>query len=738
MSEVSTPLLDTALCYASHGLHVFPVGVEIIEGKKKVTPITNWDDQSTTHEGRIRFWFGLTGQYRAASLAIDCGKSGLVVVDPDGAEGVTDWEQFRAQHHLGATWADSTPGGGQHWYYRADPQHLVKNSTSKIASKIDIRGVGGFVIAPPSRDDRGVYHWFEGEPDWTALPVVPQAVVDAVSGSRASSNTPFRLPDHHEGLMNGDQGASARRFTHEQAVVFCEPYVEVLREAPDGQINDRLNTAAKVLSHFIPAFWSEQHARKVLHEALRSTVYDGKTWQADATIDSALRSAATDWTATKVKPWAGDPTGADEPTAENFDIPPHQPIDWKANDLIEQLDQWQDLPDIAHILASLAVAVTAADDEGEPAWLLLVAPPSSGKTETVRLFDEIAQVRLDEVTIGGLLSWRPRGRGKPPVPSGVLSRVTHGLLTLGDLSTLLATSDRGGRDQVFAALRRVYDGHYVRDVAVPGGGGTSGPLTWDGKLTVLGAVTGAIDGYSAHADQLGSRWLYCRIGKRDTEAKRRASALARHSGLAEKRQNARSLTTDVVNTACTRLPHIVVGANALQAIEDAALVCCWGRAAVPRHGYGRREIDGPVIVEEPMRVIRQLGTIARGLTALGCAGELVTAVCRRLALDSMPAPRRAVLDVLSLRTDDTDTTQSARAAGIDRSVARRALEDLEAVGIVCGERHGEQLADEAPDWRRCTWHLVGSDGALVTDVFDAAAKEEEALRKRGSTHRHPK
>lgn len=316
----------------------------------------------------------------------------------------------------------------------------------------------------------------------------------------------------------------------------------------------------------------------------------------------------------------------------------------------------------------------------------------------------------------------------------MLSRITHGLLTLGDLSTLLATSDRGSRDQVFAALRRVYDGHYCRDVGVPGGGGTERPLEWEGHLTVLGAVTGAIDSYSAHADQLGSRWLYCRLAVRDTRAKRRAAVLARSDGLAEHRKEARSLAAQVVTAARAQLARVQVPDDVLTAIEDAALVCCWGRASVPRHGYGRREIDGPVTVEEPTRVIRQLGTVSHGLTALGCTLEQTIAICRRLALDSMPAARWAILNVLSLRTDDTTTALVARAASVDRSVARRALEDLEAVGVVHGNRHGPEPTDESPDWRPCTWHLAGADGELIAEVFATANQEGEVLRNVGSTH----
>ena len=77
--------------------------------------------------------------------------------------------------------------------------------------------------------------------------------------------------------------------------------------------------------------------------------------------------------------------------------------------------EWLDLPDPAHVLLTLAAAVTR-DLDGEPVWLLLVAVPSSGKTETVRLLDKRADGRLNEVTAAGLLGWT---KGKESKPSGV-------------------------------------------------------------------------------------------------------------------------------------------------------------------------------------------------------------------------------------------------------------------------------------------------------------------------------
>lgn len=380
-------------------------------------------------------------------------------------------------------------------------------------------------------------------------------------------------------------------------------------------------------------------------------------------------------------------------------------------DLLVGLRSWHHLPDPTHVVAALAAAATR-DAAGEPCWLLLVAPPSSGKTEAVRLLDGAVDDRLDEVTAAGLLGW---SRGKPSKPTGVLARVgSQALVTLGDLSTLLATSDRGGRDQVFAMLRRVYDGHTSRDVSPPGRTeADSTQLTWTGRLTVVACVTGAIDRAAAHNAELGPRWLYVRLPERSTEAKRAASRLARAGGLAARRREAAEQVAGLLAVARSLVIDDVPDGLA-DVIEDAALVTTWGRAAVPRNGYGRREIEGVPVIEEPMRLVQQLGALARGATALGLPAAAVHVLVRRLALDSMPEARRAVLAALS-DGEPLSTSAVARRAGLDRKVARFTLEDLAAVGVVSNDRTDDDNDETGP----VHWFLEGEDGGLIAAVVNA-------------------
>jgi hypothetical protein len=380
--------------------------------------------------------------------------------------------------------------------------------------------------------------------------------------------------------------------------------------------------------------------------------------------------------------------------------------------LLTQLRTWLDLPDSGPTIVSLAAAASVPLAGEEAAWLLNVAAPSAGKTEAVNLLDGVTDGRLNEITSAGLLGW---SRGRNPHPVGILSRVGgNALVTFGDLSSLLATSDRGGRDQVFGTLRKVYDGYVRRDVTPPGGSTKDlPPLEWSGRLTVVAAVTNAIDRYSAHADALGPRWLYVRAQDRQLQSRRNAAKIARRAGVRENRKEAQTLAAELVNQARKTVVGATVPDPVAEAIEDAVLVTCWGRAAVPRNGYGRREIEDVPIIEEPPRLIRQTHVLTRGLHALGLDEQTVVQMVRRVALDSMPAARLAALKALA-KEDGITTYKVAQVTGLHNHVAFRNLEELMVIGVVDDTEWRGDI-----DHNNHRWALRGDEGLLIRKVIEA-------------------
>lgn len=142
---------EKALEYAGRGWHIFPV-----EARGK-TPLVRWREQSTADPDVIRQMWDV---YPDANIGIDCGKSGLVVLDIDDTDAVPILaEKFGFDPAADDTAVARTGRGGYHIYYRAGSER-VKNSASKIADHVDVRGDGGYVVAPPSSHESGnSYEW---------------------------------------------------------------------------------------------------------------------------------------------------------------------------------------------------------------------------------------------------------------------------------------------------------------------------------------------------------------------------------------------------------------------------------------------------------------------------------------------------------------------------------------------------------------------------------------------------
>jgi hypothetical protein len=175
-------MLDSALFYAERGWHVFPCGA----GLKKPATEHGWKD-ATTDADKIRAWWNENPDY---NVAIATGPSGLFVVDIDpGAE--VDWTHFVAAHPdialaLTDTYAVRTPRGGWHYYFEGEG----RSSASKLLAHVDTRGVGGYVLAPPSRVNtskaQGVYTLYEDR----ALQPIPPSIA-----SRMAVPDREQLPD---------------------------------------------------------------------------------------------------------------------------------------------------------------------------------------------------------------------------------------------------------------------------------------------------------------------------------------------------------------------------------------------------------------------------------------------------------------------------------------------------------------------------------------------------------------
>lgn len=211
----STPsMLLSALWYARQGIAVFPLwwpsdgrcacpkGDRCPSPAKHPMTPQGFHDASADEE-QVKAWWA---KWPTANIGVPTGEE-FDVVDIDGA--AQAWTEFTAIHKVPEHYGVAMSGraaGGFHYYCRPGGKKTVPSGKNGLPKGVEIKGVGGYVVAPPSLHISGAtYRWIKelsnemhGEdpwPDWydriTAKPERPRERIEftplaSVSEDRAS------------------------------------------------------------------------------------------------------------------------------------------------------------------------------------------------------------------------------------------------------------------------------------------------------------------------------------------------------------------------------------------------------------------------------------------------------------------------------------------------------------------------------------------------------------------------
>lgn len=148
--ELAASLLDAALSYATAGFPVLPL-------RGKVPRIERGLHCASTDRAAVEDWWR---RFPDANIGIRTGaESRLVVLDVDVPEGLASLRELEGRHGKLDTATVLTGSGGWHHYFR-HPGREVRNSAGKLGPGLDVRGDGGYVVAPPSVHESGnQYKW---------------------------------------------------------------------------------------------------------------------------------------------------------------------------------------------------------------------------------------------------------------------------------------------------------------------------------------------------------------------------------------------------------------------------------------------------------------------------------------------------------------------------------------------------------------------------------------------------
>src|SRR3990167_5821338 len=136
---------------------------------------------ATTDLAIIRGWWK---RWPGANVGIAAGKSGLIVIDQDGAPLDLPASDRETVTNLTAL--------GSHLIYAKPSDWAIGNQVGGLPGDIDVRGDGGLFVAPPSRHASGkMYQWEDGYGPHQMKPIpLPQFLLDLLRPAPSTNSTP--------------------------------------------------------------------------------------------------------------------------------------------------------------------------------------------------------------------------------------------------------------------------------------------------------------------------------------------------------------------------------------------------------------------------------------------------------------------------------------------------------------------------------------------------------------------
>jgi hypothetical protein len=272
-------LLLAALSYAVAGwpvlpLHTLSTGgvcscrrVDCSSPGKHPRTRHGFQDASTSPSEIAAWW----ARWPEANVGVRTGE--LVVIDLDCPSAEHALTELQAQHAPLPPTRRARTGRGQHLYFHADG-HRIGCSAGTLAPGIDVRGHGGFIVAPPSRHANGHhYTWTTQHP----VAPLPQWLATILC---APTQRPERSP--LPAVVAGGMSERAQRYLQ----VAAEAELAAVQRATQ-QRNTTLNRAAFRLGQLLGVGLGDrsQLAEALLDAALSTGLGER---EARATIASGL------------------------------------------------------------------------------------------------------------------------------------------------------------------------------------------------------------------------------------------------------------------------------------------------------------------------------------------------------------------------------------------------------------------------------------------------------------------
>jgi predicted P-loop ATPase/GTPase len=181
----------------------------------------------------------------------------------------------------------------------------------------------------------------------------------------------------------------------------------------------------------------------------------------------------------------------------------HREKQYVIPDVKSVLGELIDLSCYEDAIEMLLAVIIANLMQSDPVWVLLVGPPSVGKTELIRSVENSTSAYfINRITPNTLVSGYTKNDSQyPDILTRIVKPTTFCITDYGSFLSLHPNDI----NRVFQQFRDIYDGK----VHVEYGNGKI--VNWKGKVGMVGGVTPEIERHHQFIGRLGDRFLYYRM-----------------------------------------------------------------------------------------------------------------------------------------------------------------------------------------------------------------------------------
>lgn len=412
----------------------------------------------------------------------------------------------------------------------------------------------------------------------------------------------------------------------------------------------------------------------------------------------------------------------------------------KFTELQTEVDKYIYTEDDGMYRVAIAATIATRMKLGDPVWLLIIGPSSSGKSQVLRplaLTDSKFIHRVDDLTENTLLSGIRVKEGGPNV--SLLKRIgSMGIIVISDFTVLFSKSAES-RAAVLSQLRMVYDGEMIKY-----SGTSDKPISWKGYLGILAGSTPSVYGHFEEVADMGERFVYYRMKAYDVEKATRRS-LSRSVFGKELDEKLSNLYAEYIKDCVTQETVPEISLEVYDRIVRISMLAAQLRTPIHYDRF-QKVVDKIPVSEMPMRIAQQLCALARGLSVMSKndtdSWELSEKDIQHIewcAYSLANEERRACLRAIAGFDHDAyiSTQIIADKIGLSTSVVGLNLQHLAAIGILARTGTANGLAWQIAQQE--VWELVRrfeaiEESSVVEDRQssleegdDEEAKEQEFM-----------